>query len=76
MSSELVLEVRRLLAANADSHKAEGMRAYMKSEMLFRGVQKPLRRKLFREALLAHPIAEKRPWRDAVLDLWRNAAYP
>ena len=75
MSSEFVPEVRRLLAAGADPHKAEGMRAYMKSEMPFRGVQKPLRRKLFRKALRAHPIADKGPWRDSVLDLWRNAGY-
>ena len=70
-----MLEVRWLLAANTNPEKAEGMRAYMKSEMLFRGVQKPLRRKLFREALEAHPIADRGAWREAVLDLWRNAGY-
>ena len=75
MSSEFVLEIRRALADNANPDKAEGMRAYMKSEMPFHGVQKPLRRKLFREALEAHPIAEKGAWSGAVLDLWRNAAY-
>ena len=75
MSSDFVLEIRRALADNANPDKAEGMRAYMKSEMLFHGVQKPLRRKLFREALEAHPIAGKRAWSNAVLDLWRNAAY-
>ena len=75
MSSDFVLEIRRALADNASPEKAEGMRAYMKSEMLFHGVQKPLRRKLFREALEAHLIAEKGAWSDAVLDLWRNAAY-
>ena len=53
MSSDFVLEIRRALADNANPDKAEGMRAYMKSEMPFHGVQKPLRRKLFREALEA-----------------------
>ena len=47
----------------------------MKSAMPFRGVQKPMRRKLFRETLNAHPIAGKSVWREAVLELWRNAAY-
>ena len=75
MSSEFVHETRRLLADSANPEKAEGMRAYMKSEMPFRGVQKPMRRKLFREALQAHPIADKEGWSDAVLDLWRNAEY-
>lgn len=75
MRSEFVNEIRRSLADNANPEKAEGMRAYMKSEMPFRGVQKPLRRKLFREALEAHPIADKEVWSDAVLDLWRNAGY-
>ena len=75
MNSEFVHEIRRSLAHNANPEKADGMRTYMKSEMPFRGVQKPLRRKLFREALEAHPFAEKGAWRDAILDLWRNAAY-
>ena len=75
MTSELVHAVRRALARNANPAKAEGMRAYMKSAMPFRGVQKPLRLKLFREALEAHPIVDETAWRGAVLDLWRNAAY-
>lgn len=75
MTSEFVNEIRRLLADSANPEKAEGMRAYMKSEMPFRGVQKPLRRKLYRKALAAHPIVEKSAWSDTVLYLWRNAAY-
>ena len=51
------------------------MRAYMKSEMPFRGVQKPARRRLFRQLLRDHPIADKDVWRDSVLDLWRGASY-
>ena len=75
MSSELVDAIRNALACNANPMKADGMRAYMKSEMPFRGVQKPQRRKLFAEALEANPIADDTAWRGAVLDLWRNAAY-
>ena len=75
MNAELVLGVRQALADNANPDKAEGMRAYMKSEMPYRGVQKPLRRKMFRALLRSHPIAEKVVWRDSVLELWRSAAY-
>ena len=75
MSTEFVAAIRQALARNANPDKAEGMRAYMKSEMPFRGVQKPMRRKIFSEALQAHPIAVKSVWRDSVLELWRNAAY-
>ncbi len=75
MSTEFVPAVRRALARNANPDKAEGMRAYMKSEMPFRGVQKPMRRKLFREVLEAHPVAGKRAWRESAIELWRGAAY-
>ena len=75
MNAELVLGVRQALADNANPDKAEGMRAYMKSEMPYRGVQKPLRRKMFRTLLRSHPIAEKEVWRGSVLELWRSAAY-
>ena len=38
MNSQLVHNIRQALAENANPDKAEGMRAYMKSEMPFRGV--------------------------------------
>ena len=75
MTTDFVPAIRQALARNANPDKAEGMRAYMKSAMPFRGVQKPMRRKLFRETLNAHPIAEKSAWRESVLELWRDAAY-
>ena len=49
MTAELVVAIRRALAEHADPIKAEGIRAYMKSEMPYRGVQTPTRRKIFRE---------------------------
>ena len=75
MTSDLIHEIRQALADNANPTKAEGMRAYMKSEMPYRGVQKPARSKICRAAFRRHPIADKDAWRDTVLDLWRNAAY-
>ena len=75
MTSDLIHEVRRALADSADSEKAQGMRAYMKSEMPYRGVQTPVRRKLFRAIFRSHPISERTDWRDTVLELWRDAEY-
>ncbi|MCY4437722.1 MAG: DNA alkylation repair protein [Chloroflexi bacterium] len=75
MSIELTTAIRQGLAENANPEKAAGMRAYMKSAMPYRGVQTPIRRKLVRAALRAHPIATRNAWLGAVLDLWRNAAY-
>ena len=75
MTSQLVLDIRKALADNANPDKAEGMRAYMKSEMPFRGVQKPARRKLLREVLKSSPLADKQAWKDSALELWRNAEY-
>ena len=75
MPSALIHEVRQSLAENANSEKAEGMRAYMKSEMPYRGVQTPIRRKLFRTIFKSHPMSEQSDWRDAVLELWRDAEY-
>ncbi len=51
----LVDEVRDALADHADPIKAEGMRAYMKSEIPYRGVQTPLRRKILRTVSLMQP---------------------
>ncbi len=75
MISELVQEVHLALADNANPSKAEGMRAYMKSAIPFRGVQTPVRHRLLRALLRAHPISEKSDWQAAVLELWRNVAY-
>ena len=74
-TAELVRDIRGALADRGDPAKAEGMRAYMKSEMPYRGVQTPIRRELFRELFRRHPIEERSAWRDAILELWRNAAY-
>lgn len=75
MNSPLVSTIRQALADNANPEKAPGMRAYMKSAMPYRGVQTPVRRKLVRAALRAHPLSSREAWRAAIQDLWRNAAY-
>jgi len=75
MTTDLIREVRRALADNANSEKAEGMRAYMKSEMPYRGVQKPARLKLLRQIFRSHPISVQSNWHATVLELWRDAEY-
>ncbi|MXZ14433.1 MAG: DNA alkylation repair protein [Acidimicrobiales bacterium] len=74
-NTQLVDDIRRALADNANPGKAEGMRAYMKSEMPYRGVQKPARRKLVNAALRAHPFDDKTVWQSTVFELWRSAEY-
>ena len=75
MTSQLVQDIRQALADSANPDKAEGMRTYMKSEMPFRGVQKPARRKLLNAFLLTDPFCEKTDWQDFILELWRNAEF-
>ena len=75
MTAQLVHDIRQALAVNANPDKAEGMRAYMKSEMPFRGVQKPARRKLLNDVLRTDPLGDKAAWKDTLLNLWRNAKY-
>ena len=75
MNAQLVLDIRQALADNANPTKSEGMRAYMKSEMPFRGVQKPARRKLLNAVLRTDLLGDKGVWQNSVLELWRNAEY-
>ena len=75
MNAQLVRDIRQALADNANPDKADGMRAYMKSEMPFRGVQKPARRKLVNAVLRTGPLDDKAAWQSTILELWRNAGY-
>ncbi len=75
MNTQLVHSIRQALADNANPTKAEGMRAYMKSEMPFRGVQKPARRKLVNSVLRTYALEDNADWQDTILELWRNAEY-
>ena len=71
----MIEAIRRELSARADPAKAREMRAYMKSEMPFLGVQKPGRREVARIVFAAHPLDGFEAWRDTVLRLWREATY-
>jgi len=71
----LITALRQTLADNADPTKAEGMKRYMKSEMPYRGVQTPILRRICKNLFRHHPIQEKEDWKDAILDLWRNAQF-
>jgi 3-methyladenine DNA glycosylase AlkD len=71
----LVRAVRSGLASLANPAKAPDMRAYMKSEMPFLGVQKPARRTLGTRLFAAHPLSDVDTWAATVLALWREAEY-
>jgi 3-methyladenine DNA glycosylase AlkD len=71
----LVTAVRTGLAELADPAKAPDMRAYMKSEMPFRGVQKPARAALAAEVFAAHPLSTKDAWVATVRELWHGASF-
>jgi len=51
------------------------MQAYMKSEMPYRGVTAPVRRKVCNQILRQLRLPDEQSWRDAVLDLWDNATF-
>ncbi|MEU8324934.1 DNA alkylation repair protein [Nonomuraea sp. NPDC048881] len=67
--------VRLALEEAAEPDKAEPMRAYMKSEMPFLGVQATPRRAALRRVFARHRIDSAPEWRRAVLSLWREAEY-
>jgi 3-methyladenine DNA glycosylase AlkD len=71
----LVKAVRDGLAELADPAKASGMQRYMKSAMLFRGVQKPARTQLAARLFADHPLSDVDVWVGTVLELWHGAKY-
>jgi 3-methyladenine DNA glycosylase AlkD len=73
--SALVRAARAGLAERADPVKAPGMQRYMKSEMPFRGVQKPARAALANRLFAEHPLPDPDTWVATALDLWRRADY-
>lgn len=73
--SALVAAARAGLAALADPAKAPEMRRYMKSDMPFRGVQKPGRTALGTRLFAEHPLSDVDTWAATVLELWRGAEY-
>lgn len=75
INRDLVVAVRAGLVARADTSKADGMRAYMKSEMPYLGVQNPIQAQVYREVFPKHPIDTFQDWRDTVLALWNEAEF-
>jgi len=71
----LTTALRRSLAAAADSSRAAGAQAYMKSSMPFRGVPAPIQKRLWRDAFAAHPLTTAAIWERVVLEIWRTAAF-
>jgi 3-methyladenine DNA glycosylase AlkD len=63
------------MAARANSEKASGMQAYMKSAMPYYGINLPEVRALSKEVFAEEPITSCHQWQSALLDLWRNARY-
>ncbi|WP_219464790.1 DNA alkylation repair protein [Nonomuraea rhizosphaerae] len=72
---DLGTAVRQALRDAAEPEKAATMRAYMKSDMPFLGVQAVPRRAALRRVFAAHRITTAPEWRRAVLGLWRGAGY-
>ncbi|WP_033296268.1 DNA alkylation repair protein [Amycolatopsis jejuensis] len=71
----LITAVRTGLAELADPAKAPEMRAYMKSDMPFRGVPKPGRSTLMKAVLTEHLLPDRVTFAKTVLTLWREARY-
>jgi 3-methyladenine DNA glycosylase AlkD len=72
--SRLVTEAKRFassaLAGAADASKAEGMQAYMKTDMPFYGVQKPARTEILRDLVRDFPPPDRTGYEGLVLGLW------
>src|SRR4051812_42832872 len=71
----LIAAVRAALADAAEPTRAAAMRAYMKSEMAFRGVPKPVRDRALRPVFDRHRLGDRDTWQATALALWREAAY-
>lgn len=71
----MIRAARKALRAAADPGKARIMKAYMKSEMPYLGIQATPLRKAAREVFAAHKLESFEEWRDTVLELWREARF-
>ena len=75
MTQQLVEEVRKRLAQAADAERAVGQQRYMKSAMPFFGVAMPQVRRLTRECVRDHPVADQRDLERTVRSLWDEATH-
>ncbi len=74
-SARLIATVARRLREHADPEKAPQMRAYMKSEMPYLGVQTPQRRALCKEVFAELPLPSFEEWQRTILRMWGEASY-
>jgi 3-methyladenine DNA glycosylase AlkD len=74
-SGVLIRAARKALSEAADPAKAPFMQAYMKSAMPYLGIQATPLRKIARAVFSANRLESFPEWRDAVLELWRDARY-
>jgi 3-methyladenine DNA glycosylase AlkD len=68
--TDLIEYVQGSLAEQADPEKAEGMQAYMKTDMPFYGVQKPERTRILRHIVKECAPQTHGDYFDAVTSLW------
>jgi ABC-type multidrug transport system ATPase subunit len=71
----IVDRLRADLAAQADPAAAVEMQRYMKSAMPFRGVAKPARDRLMKDAVATHPVGGPAELDAAVRELWDAAEF-
>ena len=71
----IVERARTGLAELADPVAAPQMQRYMKSEMPFRGVPKPVRTRLMRTLVVECPLPDAAALRTAAADLWTGARF-
>jgi 3-methyladenine DNA glycosylase AlkD len=74
-TEQFVDAVRTGLAAAGDPAKAPEMRRYMKSDMPFHGVPKPVRQVVTRRLFAEYPLPDRESFVDATLKLWREAEF-
>jgi 3-methyladenine DNA glycosylase AlkD len=74
-TTELATALRAALAAAADAEHAAGMRAYMKSEMPYRGIRSATLRAISKRVFAEHPLESCEEWQAAILELWRGAQF-
>ena len=71
----LVEELRREIAAHGDAERAIGQQRYLKSAMPCLGVRLPVLRRVTRQVLVRHRLAERTDWLALVQELWDGATH-
>jgi 3-methyladenine DNA glycosylase AlkD len=74
-AERLAAALRAELAAAADTSRAPGMQAYMKSAMPYLGVTSPVQETIYRRVIPEHPLPDSGSWQAAVLRLWDEAGH-